>query len=79
MVNSETLQHIFNQALTTREFCSSLENADITPIFKKNNPLNKENYPRVSVPPIISKVFEKLMHKQINLHIKSFLSPYLCD
>ena len=32
----------------------------------------------VSVLPIISKVFEILMQNQINLHINSFLSPYLC-
>ena len=48
------------------------------PVFKKNNPLNKENKRPVSVLLINSKVFEKLMQNQINLHIKSFLSPYLC-
>ena len=48
------------------------------PVFEKNNPLSKENYRPVSVPPIISKVFQKLMQNQINLHIKSFLSPCLC-
>ena len=42
------------------------------------NPINKEIYRPVSVLPIISKVFGKLMQNQINLHIKSFLSPYLC-
>ena len=46
--------------------------------FFQNNPLSKENYRPVSVLPIISKVFEKLMQNQINLHIKSFLSSYLC-
>ena len=77
MVTAETLQQLFNQALTTGEFPSNLKNADVTPVFKKNNPLNKENYRSVSVLPIISKVFEKLMQNQINVHIKSFLSPYL--
>ena len=78
MVTAETLQQLFNQALTTGEFPSNLKNADVTPVFKKNNQLNKENYRPVSVLPIISKVFEKLMQNQINLHIKSFLPPYLC-
>ena len=78
MVTAEILQQLFSQALTTGEFPSNLKNADVTPAFKKNNPLNKENYGPVSVLPIISKVFEKLMQNQINLHIKSFLSPYLC-
>ena len=73
MVTAETLQQLFNQALTTREFPSNLINADVTPVFKKNKPLRKGNYRPVSVLPIISKVFEKLMQNQINLHIKSFL------
>ena len=77
MVTAETLQQLFNQALTTGEFPSNLKNADVTPVFKKNNPLTKENYRPVSVLPIISKVFEKLMQNQINFYIKSFLSPYL--
>ena len=77
MVTAETLLQLFKQALTTGEFPSNLKNADVTPVFKKNNPLTKENYRPVSVLPIISKVFEKLMQNQINLHIIFFLSPYL--
>ena len=61
MVTAETLQQLFNQALTTREFPSNLKNAYVTPVFKKNNPLNNENYRPVRVLPIISKVFKKLM------------------
>ena len=78
MVTAETLQQLLNQALTTGEFPSNLKNTDVTPVFKKNNLLSKENYRPVSFLPIISKVFEKLMQNQINLHIKSFLLPYLC-
>ena len=77
MVTAETMQQLFNQALTTREFPSNLKNADVTPVFKKNNPLSKENYRPVSALSIISKS-EILMQNQINLHMKSFLSPYLC-
>ena len=77
MVTAETLQQLLNQALATWEFSSNLKNTDVTPVFKKNNPLSKDNYRPVSVLPIISKVFEKLMQNQINFHIKSFLSPYL--
>ena len=78
MLTVETLQQFFNQALTTGEFPSNLTNADFIPVFKKNNPLSKENCRPVNVLPIISKVFEKSMQNQINLHIKYFLSPYLC-
>ena len=78
MVTAETLQRLYNPALTTEEYLSNLKNADVTPVFKKNNPLSKENCRPLSVLPVVSKVFEKLMQNQTNLRIKSFLSPYLC-
>ena len=58
MVTAETLQQLFKQVLTTGEFPSNLKNADVTPVFKKNNPLSKKNYRPISVLPFISKVFE---------------------
>ena len=61
MVTAETLQQLFNQALTTGEFPSNLKNSDVTPVFKQNNRLIKEKYRPFSVIPIISKLFEKLM------------------
>ena len=72
MVTADSLQQLFNQAVTTRAFPSNLKNAVVTPVFKKNNPLSKENYRPVSVLPIISKVFERLMQNKKKLHIKSF-------
>ena len=77
MVTAETLQQLFNQSLITGEFPSNLKTADVTSVIKKNNPLSEKNYRPVSALPIISKVFEKLMQNQINLHIIFFLSPYL--
>ena len=58
MVTAETLQRLYNQALATEEYPSNLKNADVTPVFKKNNPLSKKNYRPISVLPFISKVFE---------------------
>ena len=52
--------------------------ADIAPVFKKKNPLNKTNYRPVSVLLSISKNFEKLMQKQISGYISNYLSPYWC-
>ena len=50
--------------LRTLNFPDKLKLADITPFFKKNNPLEKENYRLVSVLPVVSKIFERLMRKQ---------------
>ena len=76
--SAESLHNLFNECLITGNFPDNLKLADITPVFKKKDPLNKENYRPVSVLPDISKIFEKLMQKQINDYISNFLSPYLC-
>ena len=52
--------------------------ADITPIFKKSDKYNKENYRQVSILPAISKIFEKLMFHQINQYMQDKLSIFLC-
>ena len=52
--------------------------ANITPVLKKKEPLEKENYRPVSILSAISKTFETLMQKQIVGYMENFLSPYLC-
>ena len=63
---AETLDNLFNECLITGIFADNLKLADITPVFKKKDLLNKENFKPVSVLPSISKFFEKLKQKQIN-------------
>ena len=55
-----------------------MKKADLTPIFKKDDPTKAENYRPVSVLPVVSKVSEGIMHKHISEYINQFLSPYLC-
>ena len=64
--------------LKTGNFADNLKLADITPVFKKKNPLHKVNYRPVIVLPSISEAFEKLIQKQISRYINNYLSPYLC-
>ena len=61
-----------NQILRTGDFPDRIKLADITPVFKKNNPLEKENYRPVSVLPVVSKIFERIMQKQVTLLQKNF-------
>ena len=74
-VCSETLKNFFNDTTIHREFPNELENADVTLIFKKDDATKAKNYRSVSVLPVVSKVFERIMHKQINEYINQFLSP----
>ena len=47
-------------------------------LFFQDDPLDKENYLPVSIHPLLSKVFEKLIYKQLSNYIVSFLSSMLC-
>ena len=60
-------------------FPTELKVTDVSPVFKKDDPLKTKNYRLVSVLPFVSKIFERLLHKQMSLHIDRFLSPYLCS
>ena len=61
-----------------RKFSSQLKLADITPLHKKLETIKKENYRPVSLLPVVSKLFERIMQKQMVAYIEKFLSPYLC-
>ena len=52
--------------------------ADLSPIFKKDDSTLVKNYRPVSVLPVLSKIFERIMQNQLSLHIEKYLSPYLC-
>ena len=64
--------------MSNNEFPDQLKLADVTPIYKKDDPNKSKNYRPVSVLPVVSKVFEKVMDDQISQYINSFLTPYLC-
>ena len=57
-------------------FPEELKLAEVSPIFKKKD-LDKENYRPVSVLPHVSKIFERIMHHQINDYMKDKLSKQL--
>ena len=61
-----------------RKFSSQLKLADISPLHKKLETIKKENYRPVSLLPLVSKLFERLMQKQMVAYMEKFLSPYLC-
>ena len=52
--------------------------AQITPIHKKNDPLNKSNYRSVSVLPNFSKVYEKVIEMQLADYFDKIFNPFLC-
>ena len=77
------MKNIFNQEITNSTCPNKFKDGDIIPIFKRDKKKHKDatdvtNYRPVSVLPSASKVFERLLQKQIVHFITDKLSPYLC-
>ena len=77
-VLSTPLTELFNASVGECQFPSDLKYANVSPLFKKDDNTNKENYRPISILPSISKLFERLMFQQISSHVSSILSPFLC-
>ena len=58
-------------------FPDSLKFADITPVDKKDEKTNKESYRPVSVLPLISKVFERIIYYQLSKYLEKYLNSIL--
>ena len=67
---------LINNCLRKGVFSDDLILADKTPIFKKEDSLNKENYRPVSILPHLLKVFERIIYKQIDT-LENKCSPLL--
>ena len=48
------------------------------PVHKKKDPTDKTNYRPVSVLPLLSEVFEKVMYIQLYDYMENFLNQLLC-
>ena len=72
------LRNCINESLTNNKFPDTLKLSDITPVFKKMDPSDKANYRPVSILPLVSKVFEKIMYDQLYQYIEHFLNQLLC-
>ena len=64
-----------NQSLVNGEFPHCLKQAEVIPVFKNEEKLDKSNNRPVSILPVISKIYERLMYEQMfNILIKSSLN-----
>ena len=61
------------------EFPDQLKTADIIPAFKKGGKHDKSNYRPLSILPILSKVYEKCLYKQMENYMENILSNSQCD
>ena len=69
----------FNQFLVNGEFPHCLKQAEVIPIFKKKEKLDKSNYRPVSILPVISKIYERLMYDQMYKYFDQIFSKFQCS
>ena len=74
----QPMHDMFNDCIEHSVFPDDLKLADMTPIFKKVDRTATDKYRNISVLPVCSKCFERIMEKQITPFINKHLSPYLC-
>ena len=72
-----TVANLINITFHKCQFPASSKGAQVVPLHKKNDPLDKENYRPVSILPIISKVYERAMHNQLSEFFDNIFHPYL--
>lgn len=65
----ETLAQLSSITLLTYSFPTELKVSDVNPVFKKDGSLKTKNSRSVCMLPVVSKIFERLLHKQISLHV----------
>ena len=68
----------FNNFVDRGDFLPILKIANITPVFIKGDRDLKDNYRPVSILPVISKIFERLLCKQITMFEDPLISKFQC-
>ena len=66
------IQSLINKCIDTCTFPNALKLADVVPIFKMNDMLNKINYRPISILSCISKISEKLLISQLRMYFDDF-------
>ena len=74
----ETLTQCVSKSFPSGEFPHCLKQAIVSPIFKKDDPLGKENYRPVSILPLLSKVYEKLLYNRLSDYVENIFNAIIC-
>ena len=72
------LTDCINAAISEGVFPSELKKAKITPVFKKGDKTMVENYRPISILPICSKIYERILFTHIEKYFENIFSPLLC-
>ena len=68
------LTNSINYSIRQSSFPQELKLSEVIPVYKKLDPLQKEKYRPISLLPQVSKVFERIIHKQITNYMTDKLA-----
>jgi len=63
------LRHIYNVCISNHYFPTAWKRSMIIPVAKKSNPTVYSDLRPISIIPVLSKIFEKLLASQLNQHL----------
>ena len=66
------------ESISSSKFRSSFKYANTTNVFKDQSRNHKNNYKPVSILPVVSKIFEKLMNNQLSKYFEKTISDFQC-
>ena len=81
------LSLLINRCILENEFPDKMKKANISPLYKKKDKLNKDNYRSVNLLPVLSKILERILYNQIyeymnplfHKHLSGFRKKYSCQ
>ena len=84
---AEPLTNLINMSIKTSIFPDILKQAEVSPLFKKDDNMNKNNFRPVSILACISKIFEKVYSEQmmeffnsiLSISLSAFRKQYSCE
>jgi hypothetical protein len=68
---SPFISHLFNMCIGQGVYPTRLKSALVTPIFKKGDHSDMNNFRPISVLPVLNKIFEKMLHHRLNKFLRS--------
>ena len=69
IIVAEPIRDIFNLSIKLSTFPDKCKVAKVKPLYKKGSKLEPKNYRPISLLPLISKIFEKMVHAQTQLFL----------
>ena len=68
---------IFNNCVDSHIFPENAKQAEVVPLFKKDDNLVIKNYRPVSILPSLSKILERIIHDQLQFFMNKILDPHM--